>query len=107
MRVGDGAANPYLATAAVLYAGLDGLRRELEPPPDVSGNPYDLDPDRLGPALPSSLDDALAALEADDVLTAAMGPPLVATFLEIKRYELARWKAYVTEWEFREYAHHL
>jgi glutamine synthetase len=107
MRVGDGAANPYLATAAVLYAGLDGLRRELEPPPDVSGNPYDLDPDRLGPALPSSLDDALAALEADDVLTAAMGPSLVATFLEIKRYELARWKAHVTEWEFREYAHHL
>jgi glutamine synthetase len=107
MRVGDGAANPYLATAAVLYAGLDGMRRELEPPEDVAGNPYELDPDRMGPELPASLDEALAALEADEVLTAAMGEQLVAMFLDIKRYELARWKAHVTEWEFREYAHHL
>jgi glutamine synthetase len=107
MRVGDGAANPYLATAAVLFAGLDGLRRELEPPPDVVGNPYALAPGLLGPPLPGSLEEALAALEADDALVAAMGEQLVATFLEIKRYELTRWRAHVTEWEFREYAHHL
>ena len=36
-RVGDGAANPYLAIAAALFAGLDGIRRELEPPPPVHG----------------------------------------------------------------------
>ena len=42
VRVGDGAANPYLAIAAVLLAGLDGIERKLEPPPPLEGLIYEL-----------------------------------------------------------------
>ncbi len=104
VRVGDGAANVHLATAATLFAGLDGLRRELAPPAPVAGNPYELPEDEQGAPLPTTLDAALDALEADRFLVGAMGPGLVETFLGIKRYELDRWRTYVTDWEFREYA---
>jgi glutamine synthetase len=107
MRLGEAAANLYLATAALLYAGLDGIRRELELPEPVVGNPYELDPEHLGPPLPSTLEEAVRALEADTVLRSALGEPLADTFLQMKRHELARWNAYVTDWEFREYARHL
>jgi glutamine synthetase len=107
VRVGDGSANHYLAIAALLFAGLDGLRHELPLPEPVVGNPYELPPERLGPALPGSLEEALDALEADDVLRAAMGETLSSTFLTIKRHEVARWRAFVSDWEFAEYAHHL
>ena len=54
-----------------------------------------------------TLPDALAALEADEILCAAMGRELVDTFKAIKEYELNRFRHWVTDWEFREYSHHL
>jgi glutamine synthetase len=111
VRSGDGTANPYLVIAAMLNAGRDGIERELDlPGPPVEGNPYENDEAALGQPLPNSLDQTLAALEADSWLRDAMGPELVDTFVLIKRYELDRWNAElakVTEWERREYAHHL
>jgi glutamine synthetase len=110
IRAGDGTANPYLAVAAVLLAGLDGIRRRLELPEPVLGNPYELAPDRLGKPLPASLGAALDSLERDEFLREAMGSRLVDVFLMIKRFELARWQrqlALVTDWERKEYAHHL
>ncbi|MGH2871138.1 MAG: glutamine synthetase family protein [Solirubrobacteraceae bacterium] len=110
VRSADGTANPYLALAGVLRAGLDGIDRGLELPQPVSGNPYELEPELLGPSLPASLDAALHALAADEVLWDGLGAQLCATFTSIKRYELKRWRAElarVTEWERREYAHHL
>jgi glutamine synthetase len=104
LRLGDGAANPYLASAATLFAGLDGITRELEPPAPLAGLIYELPEDQLGAPLPTTLDAALAALEADTVLAAAMGTRLVDTFLENKRYELERARKTVTDWEFEEYA---
>jgi glutamine synthetase len=104
LRLGDGAANPYLASAATLFAGLDGIRRELEPPDPLAGLIYELPEEQLGAALPSSLDEALAALEADGALVEAMGAELTATFLENKRFELDRSRKAVTDWEFEEYA---
>jgi glutamine synthetase len=96
--------------AAVLHAGRDGIERELElPGPPVEGNPYENE-EALGAPLPNSLDQTLDALEADEWLREALGPELVDTFVVIKRYELDRWHAElakVTEWERREYAHHL
>jgi glutamine synthetase len=76
----------------------------------VTGNPYELGEERLGPPLPASLDAALEALAADDVLRAGLGEELCATLAAIKRHELDRWHAElarVTEWERREYAPHL
>jgi glutamine synthetase len=110
VRSGDATANPYLVVAAILAAGLDGIERELALGPPVDGNPYELDAAALGPPLPSTLDDALAALEADRAIWDGVGDELCATFARIKRHELGRWHAElakVTDWERREYAHHL
>jgi glutamine synthetase len=107
VRVGDGAANPYLAIAAVLAAGHDGLARELEPPEPVAGDAYRADPEHAGARLPGALEEALDALEADDVLRDALGPEIVDTFLAVKRFEVERHRAWVSDWEVDEYLHHL
>jgi glutamine synthetase len=107
LRVGDGAANPYLAIAAVLAAGEDGIRRRVEPPAPVSGDAYRADPDHAGDRLPSDLEDALDALEADAILTAALGAEIVRDFLAVKRFEVERHRAWVSDWEIAEYVHHL
>jgi glutamine synthetase len=107
VRVGDGSANPYLAYTAALAAGLDGIRRRLEPPPPLAGFVYELPEDEQGGPLPMTLSEAVAALDADEVLCAAMGSELVDTFKTIKEYELDRFRRWVTDWEFREYSHHL
>ena len=109
VRSGDGAANPYLATAAILAAGLDGIERKLELPPPVVSNFYEGAAD-FGQPLPTSLGDALDALEADQTLVDLVGPALVETFLRNKRYELDRWNAELlrlTAWEIDEYAERL
>jgi len=97
LKTADGSANPYLALAAVLSAGLDGLRRELLP-----GDPADGDPglltDRERAArgmvpLPGRLDEAIAALEADRVLHDVLGEPLARSYLAVRR---AEWEALST-----------
>lgn len=107
VRVGDGSANPYLAYTAALAAGLDGIRRELEPPAPLSGLVYGLPEEEQGAPLPTTLPDAIAALEADETLSAAIGQELIDTFKTIKASELDRFGKWVTDWEFREYSHHL
>ena len=110
LRNGDGAANVYLAVAAVLFAGLDGIRNRLEPPAPLAGNPYEAPEEEWGERLPATLEDAIQALEADAVLRTGLGDEIVDTFATIKRYELERWNQYlaaVTPWELEEYAHHL
>ncbi|HWT92617.1 MAG TPA: glutamine synthetase family protein [Solirubrobacteraceae bacterium] len=106
VRVGDGSANPYLAIAVLLQAGLHGIREELAPPPPVAGDAYRAG-EEAGAALPQSLEQALDALEADDVLIQAVGPEIVEPFLAIKRFEIERHRAFVSEWELTEYLHHL
>jgi glutamine synthetase len=107
MRVADGAANPYLASAAALFAALDGIERELEPPAPLTGLVYE-DPNAENcPPLPLSFEAALEALDGDEYLRRVMGEELVATFLGIKQYELNRARLWTTDWEFAEYTHHL
>ena len=107
IRVADGAANPYLAIAAVLAAGAHGLREGLTPPPPVDGDAYRADRELIGPALPASLDAALEALEGDAALCRALGPQIVKTFVAVKRFEIERHRAWVSDWEIAEYLHHL
>jgi glutamine synthetase len=107
VRVGDGAANPYLAIAATLIAGADGIRRGLEPPAPIVGDAYHADPEITGPPLPSGLDHALDALQDDAVLRDGLGPEIVDTFLTVKRFEVDRHRAWVSDWEIAEYLHHL
>ena len=107
IRLGDGTANPYLAYAAALAGGLDGIQRELEPPAPIEGMIYELPEDVQGLALPTTFQEALEALEADAVISDALGQPLVDTFRVIKGAELERFRAWVTDWEFEEYSHRL
>jgi glutamine synthetase len=107
IRVADGAANPYLAIAAVLFAGADGVREGLHPPPPVDGDAYRADREVIGRVLPISLDAALEALESDEVLCRALGPEIVETFLAVKRFEIERHRTWVSDWEIAEYLHHL
>jgi glutamine synthetase len=105
VRVGDGSANPYLAIAAILFAGLDGVRNRLALGEPVGGDAYTLA--EPGEPLPTSLDAALDHLETDDVLRDAMGPQIVDTFTAVKRFELERHRQWVSDWEIAEYLHHL
>ena len=107
LRVGDGAANPYLAIAAVLLAGADGIRRGLEPPAPLTGDAYRADPGMIGAQLPTALEDALEALAGDPVLRDGLGVEIVDTFLAMKGFEIERHRAWVSDWEISEYLHHL
>jgi glutamine synthetase len=104
IRIGDGSANPYLAIAAVLFAGVRGLRDELPLPDPVSGDAYSQE---AGGAVPLSLDAALDALEADEYLRDAIGDAIVTPFVAMKRFEIERHRAWVSDWEIAEYLHHL
>jgi glutamine synthetase len=107
IRAGDGAANPYLAIAAVLAAGADGIERSLTPPAPIAGDAYRAAAAVIGAPLPRTLDEALDALEADATIRGALGPEIVATFLALKRAETERHRAWVSDWELAEYLHHL
>ena len=98
VRAGDGAASSHLIVAALLAAGLDGIERSLEPPPPM---------DEAAPALPADLGRALDCLEADERLVQELGADVVETFVRVKRFEVERFNAWVTDWEIDEYADHL
>ncbi|TXL73609.1 glutamine synthetase [Vineibacter terrae] len=97
-RVGEPAANPYLYMASQVLAGLDGLKRKLDPGPSAD-TPYEAQAEPL----PRSLGEALAALRADACFRDGLGAGFVDYFARIKDAEIARFQAEVTEWEQREY----
>lgn len=101
-RLPDSSANPYLATAALVAAGLDGIARDLPLPPPLDED-LTLATHPL-PPLPSTLGEACDALAADPVLTAALGSTLCGEFLRLKRAEAAEAAAQVTPWELERYA---
>ncbi|GAB0105041.1 type III glutamate--ammonia ligase [Nocardia sp. JMUB6875] len=97
LRGADGSANPYLAIAAAVAAGLDGIDRELDP-----GAPGE----RQGDTLPMTLVHAMDALTADPVVTAALdiaGPGVADYFAERKREEFFAWHNTVSDWEIEHY----
>ncbi|MEH1128885.1 glutamine synthetase family protein [Micromonospora sp. CPCC 206061] len=104
LRLGDASANPYLAVAGVVAAVLLGLRARARPPSPLQGYGYDRSRAAM---LPMNLSDALDALVADTSLTEALGKDFVTAFVSYKRDEIERFRRYVTDWEFGEYAQHL
>lgn len=107
-RLPDAAANPYLATAGLIAAGLDGIARELEPPPPVEDDCFTLSPQALAERgiglLPQSLGEAVQALAADTVLRDALGAGLHQRFCELKREEWTAYARHVSAWELARYA---
>ncbi len=102
-RSGDNACNPYMLLTALLAAGLDGIEQKIEPPPAVTedvGMLTDEQARARGLAmLPRSLGEALNALEADPVITAALGPVITSEFIKVKRSELSDYDLHVHPWE--------
>ncbi|MES2051657.1 MAG: type III glutamate--ammonia ligase [Pseudomonadota bacterium] len=107
LRVPDASANPYLLTAAIVYAGLDGIRRKLDPGQPCNDNLYQLSLSDLSARgikrLPASLPDALDALEADEALCAGLGDAFVNEFIQVKRTECDELLLQVSPAEFRRY----
>lgn len=94
--------NPYLTMAAMYAAGLDGIRNRTPLP-----NPV-LDEDAYAATglgfLPSNLEEALQALQADEAMVKYLGRDLVNTYVALKQNELTRFSNHVTDWEIAEYA---
>ena len=97
-RVGEPAANPYLYLASQIFSGLDGLNNNLKPIVPVDA-PYDTDADPL----PVSLEEALVCIENSDYFRNKMGSQFIDYLLKIKKAEVARFLASVTDWEHTEY----
>lgn len=99
-------ANPYLALAAYLAAGLDGVRRKLDPGEPNIGNMYKLSLPEIRAKgigiLPQSLWESLEALRNDEVVCAALGP-VVQDFIDLKLREWETYERQVTPWEVSEY----
>ena len=94
LKTVDGSANPYLALAGAIAAGLDGLRRGLHPGEPVEGDPGLLSDDERARRhirpVPHNLERALDELERDAVLLQALGPPLARSYMAVRRGE---WEA--------------
>ncbi|GKS54771.1 MULTISPECIES: type I glutamate--ammonia ligase [Enterococcus] len=107
LRSVDPAANPYLAMAVLLQAGLDGIRNELTPPPAVDRNIYVMNEEEREEAqiqdLPSTIHNAIKELRKDKVMIDALGNHIFANFVEAKRLEWAAFRQTVSEWEREQY----
>jgi glutamine synthetase len=100
-RMSDGAANPYLATAAILQAARLGVVHNLTPPPAEQQDC--LENQSTDRHVPDDLNQALNALEADTALVEAFGKELVAQFAAVKRAEWQKFVSAVTDWERQYY----
>ena len=100
LRLGDGAANPYLLQAALIASGLDGIANQRDPGPRRDNNTY-TDPLPAGEArrLPSCLLDALRALRENTMFRRALGEPFVDAYTKLKEHEWAEHQAQISPWE--------
>jgi glutamine synthetase len=103
LKPSDSSANPYLALGAVIYAGLDGIQRRLDPGKAVNVDPATLsEHERLAAGarrLPRTLDEALDALAADELLMSVLGPLRSTAYLTVRRAEAAAFAEHDTAWE--------
>ena len=107
LRSADPSANPYLAIAAVLEAGLDGLRNELPPIHEVDENIYQMTAEERDEKdirnLPDTLHNALKSLAKDDVVKGSMGDHIYHSFMEAKTREYDSYRQHVSDWERQRY----
>jgi glutamine synthetase len=106
-RSPDPACNPYLAFAAMLAAGLDGVEKDFELPPEASNNIYEMTEAEREDAgirsLPEDLHDAIGLAERSEVLREALGDHVHEFLIRNKREEWDAYKAYVTPYELERY----
>ena len=107
VRLPDSGCNPYLVSAALIAAGLDGIDRRLDPGKPQNINLYELSAAELDERkirlLPQALNEAIDALEADSVIQSGLGPELAREFIRLKRMEWTEYARHVSDWESRRY----
>lgn len=107
LRSPDPSANPYLALAVCLAAGLDGIRNQTMPPKGVQGNVFELTPEdkeRLDiDSIPADLHEAVEEFKKDELIQSVLGEHISRKFVEAKEAEWTQYRAQVTPWEIEEY----
>ncbi len=107
VRSVDPAANPYLAMAVLLKAGLDGIKNQLTPPPAVDRNIYAMDKEEREAEgvrdLPATLAAALEALKNSSTIKDALGEHILEHFIEAKEIEWDMFRTQVHPWEREQY----
>ena len=107
LRSPDPSSNPYLALAVMLHAGLDGIEKGRSAPDPVRENIYEFtEADRKErgiETLPSTLGQAVTALQGDDVVLDALGPHVSEKFTQAKTQEYTEFLASVSQWELDRY----
>lgn len=107
LRCPDPSCNPYLAFAAMLKAGLDGIDKKIEVPDPVEEDVYEFDDKKLAKlyihTLPSSLGEAVKELEKSKLMKEALGEFVFEKYLTAKKSEWNDYKTQVSEWELRRY----
>jgi glutamine synthetase len=107
LRLPDGSCNPYLASAAILAAGIDGIDRKLDPGKQIDENLYEWSQQQLDGAgvkvLPQNLLEAVGEFEKDEVLRAALGQGLSRELIDLKRMEWVEYSRHVSDWERQRY----
>jgi glutamine synthetase len=106
-RFPDPSCNPYLAFAALITAGLDGIERDLEAPDPIRENIYEFDEAKREEygieTLPGNLGEAVEALEADDTIYEGLGDHVGPKFVEAKNAEYDEFRIDVSQWELDRY----
>ena len=107
LRCPDSAMNPYLALAACLQAGLDGIEKEMELPPCIQGNLFGMEPETLKnkhvERIPETLGDAIEAYRDNSFIREILGEHIYVKYLEAKEEEWRDFRAQVTDWEVNQY----
>lgn len=107
IRSPDPACNPYLAIAACLAAGLDGIERGLTPPPEIPGNIYEMDAATRSAfgieTLPRTLEEALEAMKQDRLVMDVLGEHVASHYLAGKQREWEEYQTRVSSWEIEKY----
>ena len=107
LRCPDPSANPYLALAVCLRAGLDGIINQIEPPASVDTNIFAMSEEekkKLGiEAIPGTLIEAVNELEKDEFIRDVLGRHVSTKYIEAKRKEWANYASQVTDWEVNQY----
>lgn len=107
LRSPDPAANPYLALAVCLRAGIDGIRNQINPPKELSKNLYTMSASELEEAgiepLPDCLKDAINEMKKDSLIMETLGEHLAQKYIEAKMDEWQRYRVNVDQWELDTY----